>query len=254
MNVLLAALIGLGLALGAALLLEYMDDTVKTTDMARRRLGLPALGTVAQLEGVAEAGRRPGDRHRPRARRRPRPSAPCAPTCSSPCWSSRRPRCWSPAPTPARARPAWWPTWASCWPRAASAWCWWTPTCGAPALHRVFGLPNSLGLTSLLLDDGLTPADALQPVASTRRAVRAHQWPAAAQPVRGAGVQRHGPPPGTPGRRGRSHHSGQPAGAGSHRPRRPGPPGRRHAAGRWTPAPPTPTWSARPSTCWPRWA
>jgi non-specific protein-tyrosine kinase len=33
-----------------------------------------------------------------------------------------------------------------------------------PALHRMFGLTNSLGMTSLLLDDGLTLNDALRDV------------------------------------------------------------------------------------------
>jgi non-specific protein-tyrosine kinase len=52
-NVLLASLVGLVLAGGAAFLLEYVDDTLKSPDDVRQALGLPALGAIARIEGQA---------------------------------------------------------------------------------------------------------------------------------------------------------------------------------------------------------
>ncbi len=49
-NVLLATLIGLMLAAGVALLIEYADDTVKTGEDVTEALGAPALGYVMRLE------------------------------------------------------------------------------------------------------------------------------------------------------------------------------------------------------------
>lgn len=54
MNVLLAALIGFGLALGAALVIEYLDDTVKSPESVERRLHLPALIAIDRMEEVDE--------------------------------------------------------------------------------------------------------------------------------------------------------------------------------------------------------
>jgi len=51
MNVLLAAVAGMILAFGAVLLLEYIDDTIKTTDDLTRWLGLTALGSVMRIRG-----------------------------------------------------------------------------------------------------------------------------------------------------------------------------------------------------------
>jgi non-specific protein-tyrosine kinase len=51
-NVMLAATIGLVLAIGAAFLLEYLDDTLKSPDEIRRLLDLPTLGSIAAIEGA----------------------------------------------------------------------------------------------------------------------------------------------------------------------------------------------------------
>lgn len=50
-NVLLAALVGLVLALAAVVLIEVIDDTLKTTEDARRALSLPVLGSVSRFSG-----------------------------------------------------------------------------------------------------------------------------------------------------------------------------------------------------------
>jgi capsular polysaccharide biosynthesis protein len=50
--VLLAAGIGLLLAAGAAYLLDYLDDTLKTPDEIKRVLGLPVIGYIAETKGT----------------------------------------------------------------------------------------------------------------------------------------------------------------------------------------------------------
>lgn len=51
MNVLLAAAVGLALALGAVLLLEYVDDTLKSPEDLMRETGITALGSVMRIKG-----------------------------------------------------------------------------------------------------------------------------------------------------------------------------------------------------------
>jgi polysaccharide biosynthesis transport protein len=51
-NTLLAAMIGAMLAVGAAFLIEYLDDTVKTADDINRVTGLSTLGAIARLKEV----------------------------------------------------------------------------------------------------------------------------------------------------------------------------------------------------------
>ncbi|MCB0180715.1 MAG: polysaccharide biosynthesis tyrosine autokinase [Anaerolineae bacterium] len=52
-NVLLAAAVGFSLAFGAALLLEYFDNTVKSTDdLTVPSIGLTSLGTISNIDGM----------------------------------------------------------------------------------------------------------------------------------------------------------------------------------------------------------
>jgi succinoglycan biosynthesis transport protein ExoP len=51
MQVLLAAAIGLILAAGAAFLLEYLDDTIKSPEDMARATGLTTLGTITRISG-----------------------------------------------------------------------------------------------------------------------------------------------------------------------------------------------------------
>ena len=55
LNVLVAAAIGLVLALAAAFLLEYMDDTIKSPDDVLRLTKLTALGVISQIDKVQTA-------------------------------------------------------------------------------------------------------------------------------------------------------------------------------------------------------
>ena len=51
LNVLLAGTVGLILAMGAAFLLEYLDDTIKAPDDVTQALGLSVLAAIAHIEG-----------------------------------------------------------------------------------------------------------------------------------------------------------------------------------------------------------
>jgi polysaccharide biosynthesis transport protein len=55
MNVLLAAVIGLVLATGAAFALEYLDDTIKSPDEIRQLLHLATLGSISRIPGNERA-------------------------------------------------------------------------------------------------------------------------------------------------------------------------------------------------------
>ena len=51
LNTLLAALVGLMLAVGIAFLVEYLDDTLKSPDDVEAVAGLPTLGTIIRMKG-----------------------------------------------------------------------------------------------------------------------------------------------------------------------------------------------------------
>lgn len=54
MNVALAAVIGLALALGGAFLLEYLDDTVRSPEEAQKLIGAPALTVISRIDGESK--------------------------------------------------------------------------------------------------------------------------------------------------------------------------------------------------------
>lgn len=56
-NSALAAFIGLILGIGIAVLLEYLDDTIKINEDVTRALALPALASIARVRGMKEYGR-----------------------------------------------------------------------------------------------------------------------------------------------------------------------------------------------------
>lgn len=55
-TVLLGAVTGLALALGGAILIEFLDDTLKTPDDVTRTLGLPTLGAIVHEAGAGHGG------------------------------------------------------------------------------------------------------------------------------------------------------------------------------------------------------
>lgn len=46
----IAAVLGLMVAIGLAFILEHLDDTVKTAEDVRKHLGLPVLGNIPQMD------------------------------------------------------------------------------------------------------------------------------------------------------------------------------------------------------------
>lgn len=54
-TVLMAAAIGMALAVGGALLIEFLDDTVKTPEDVKRAADLPLLGSIARMQNGAES-------------------------------------------------------------------------------------------------------------------------------------------------------------------------------------------------------
>jgi non-specific protein-tyrosine kinase len=56
LNTLLAAVVGLMLAVGVVFLVEYLDDTVKTDEDVQRQLTLPTLGNIGRITPVKEPG------------------------------------------------------------------------------------------------------------------------------------------------------------------------------------------------------
>lgn len=51
MNLLLGLMVGLALGIGLALFQEYLDDTIKNADEAKRAMGLPLLGVIPHIPG-----------------------------------------------------------------------------------------------------------------------------------------------------------------------------------------------------------
>ncbi|MCL4532370.1 MAG: hypothetical protein M1582_04150 [Actinobacteria bacterium] len=95
-NVLLAALVGLMLAVGVVLLIEYLDDTVKSDETVVGALGVSALGYVSRFKGGRSRGgvSLPGkDPHSPVIEAF-RVLRTCAPTWSSPWWIAPATSCW----------------------------------------------------------------------------------------------------------------------------------------------------------------
>jgi succinoglycan biosynthesis transport protein ExoP len=63
MNVLLAATVGLILAVGAAFLLEYLDDTIKSPDDVVATLELAPLGAITRMKGEGYEGKLVASQH-----------------------------------------------------------------------------------------------------------------------------------------------------------------------------------------------
>ncbi len=134
LNTLLAALVGLMLAVGVAFLVEYLDDTLKSPDDVEAVAGLPTLGTIIRMKG--DEGRSPIYSWRPSCTRDHRPRrriARCARTSSSRAWTSPPGPSWSRPRSRVRARPPRPPISPRCSPRPATRRCWWTRTSASPA-------------------------------------------------------------------------------------------------------------------------
>ncbi len=164
-NVLLAATLGFGLALLAVLGLEYLDDTVKTTADAAKRLGLTGLGTI---EHMADSGR-----YRDALVTLRHPRSPVAEAyrvlrtnLEFSLLSSSTQSLLVTSPNPGEGKSVTAANLAVVMAQASGRVILVDADLRRPVQHRIFQLPNSVGMTSLLLDAGLALEEVLGTVES----------------------------------------------------------------------------------------
>ena len=163
-NVLLAAALGLGLALGAVLLLEYLDDTVKTGEDIDRRLGLSPLATIDVMPDA--------DERRDTLSTLLQPRSPVAEAYRvlrtnlqfSLLGEPGAGRLVVTSANPGEGKSTTAANLAVAVAQSGKRVILIDTDLRRPSLHRFFDLPNSLGMTSLLLDENLTLDDALHPI------------------------------------------------------------------------------------------
>jgi non-specific protein-tyrosine kinase len=163
MNVMLAALIGLGLALAAALALEYMDDTVKSAEYVDRRLGLPTLATIEVLPDATHRRDALVTLNAPRS-----PLSEAFRTLRTNLQfglkARKRRTILITSASPGEGKSTVAANLAVVMAQKGIRVILADADLRRPTVHRAFGLPNSLGMTSLLLDEDLTLDDALRPI------------------------------------------------------------------------------------------
>jgi len=159
-TILLAASVGFGLATGAALLLEYLDNTIKTKEDIARVLGVPTLGAIPSIGRIREpAGHLVAIRHphsdAVEAYRTLRTNI----QFTSLGNSSGRLLVTSSRPLEGKTTTAC--NLAIVLAQAGNRVILADTDLRRPAVHRLFGVSNQIGLTSLLLDDMLSVEEVL---------------------------------------------------------------------------------------------
>jgi capsular exopolysaccharide synthesis family protein len=159
-NILLAASVGFLLATSAAFLLEYLDDTVKSDEDVGRVLGLPTLGAITTIKGIKEPPDNLITIQHPRSpvseayrvlRTNLQFSNLNNPTATVVVTSASN----GEGKTTTAANLA--VTMAQAGKQVILV----DADLRRPDLHRLFGLPNKVGLTSLLLDETMSLETAL---------------------------------------------------------------------------------------------
>ena len=162
-TILLAALIGLGLALAAAYLLEYLDDTLKSPDDVRKATELTTLGAVPVMKGVDASAALPrqleGQSAAAEAYRVLRTNLQFV-GVGKPL---RTLMITSPEPSEGKSVTA--GNLAAALAHAGKQVVLVDADLHRPRQHRLFGLPNNLGLTTALLDGDAGLANLLQATA-----------------------------------------------------------------------------------------
>jgi len=162
MNVLLAVAIGATLAIAAAFLLEYLDDTVKTPDDVERVMGLTTLGAISRIGDIKEVADGlvvPRDPKSPvaEAYRVLRTNLQFTSVGSDISTFIVTSAASSEGKTTTLANLG--VTIAQAGKRVILV----DTDLRRPSLHKLFGLPNSIGLTSMLLDETLGVQDVIMP-------------------------------------------------------------------------------------------
>lgn len=161
-TLMLAAAIGAALAIAAAFLLEYLDDTVKTPDDVERVAGVTTLGAISQIEEIKE----PTDGLVVHLHPKSQISEAYRVLRTNLQFSAVGSQVATFMVTSSNAGEGKTTTLANLGVALAQT--------GKrtilvdtdlrrPALHKIFGLPNSIGLTSMLLDEKLSLQDVLTP-------------------------------------------------------------------------------------------
>ena len=162
-NVLLAAAIGLALASGAAFVIEYLDDTLKTSDDVRKVMGLATLGGITQIDGDGYANMLIAARQ-PRsataeAYRMLRTNIQFSVVDNQLCTLMVT----SPSPEEGKSVTA--ANIAVVMAQAGQRVALVDADLRRPAQHRIFELNNNIGLTTILLDSEAHLSDMLQATA-----------------------------------------------------------------------------------------
>ncbi|HEX9077216.1 MAG TPA: polysaccharide biosynthesis tyrosine autokinase, partial [Anaerolineae bacterium] len=161
-NVLFAALAGIVLSGGAILLLEYLDDTVKAPDDVQKILNVPALGAITRIAGIHD----PSDnlitlRH---------PRSPIAEAYRVFRTNLRFTGIENPSgallvtsSTPGEGKTTTAANLAVIMAQAGRRVILLDTDLRRPYIHKLFGLSNSVGLSSLFLGDAPTLESIMQP-------------------------------------------------------------------------------------------
>ena len=160
MNMLLAAAIGLSLAVGAAFLLEYLDDTIKTTDDVVETLALSPLGAITRMTGQGYENKLVTSQH---------PRSPISEAFRSLRTNIQFSTLDKPAktllvtsPNPVEGKSVTAANLAVVMAQAGLKTLLVDSDLRRPALHKIFQSPNQSGLTTMVLQEDLSSDGHLQ--------------------------------------------------------------------------------------------